>query len=397
VDDQEREPAERPRSGATTHLPSTAPGTAAGRTIFVALLVVVFVLLVFYWRVARGTSIVWTHFAYVPIALAGLWWGMKSVWLAALLGALVVGLGPFTEGSGELGADVLRACFFIVAALCVGTVSKRAAAARKAEEESRRKLDEAQRLALASERLASVGQLSAGFAHELNNPLGTILLYSHMLLEQAPEDDPKRDDIRMIASEAGRCKSIVRGLLDFARQSRLERTPTDVADLMGEVQAIMEPAATEKGASLTLDVEPGLPAMMVDAAQVKQMLVNLVQNGLDAVAQGGRVSLGARRGTRPETVEITVRDDGCGIRPEDRRRLFTPFFTTKEPGKGTGLGLAIAHGVVKMHSGDITVDSEPGKGTAFSIVLPVGEGPTGDAARDRPPGAGTPHADGEAG
>ena len=318
MDDQERERAEGPRSEATPHLPATTTGTAAGRTLFVALLVVVFVLLVFYWRVARGTSIVWTHFGYVPIALAGLWWGMKSVWLAVFLGALVVGLGPFTVGSGELGADLLRACFFIVTAFCVGTVSKRAAAARKAEEESRRKLDEAQRLALASERLASVGQLSAGFAHELNNPLGTILLYSHMLLDQVPEDDPKRDDIRMIAGEAGRCKSIVRGLLDFARQSRLDRTPTDVAELMGEVRAIMEPAATEKGASLTLDVEPGLPGMMIDAAHVKQMLVNLVQNGLDAVARGGRVGLGARRGSRPETVEITVRDDGCGIRPEDR-------------------------------------------------------------------------------
>jgi len=268
--------------------------------------------------------------------------------------------------------DLLRACFFVGAALCVGTASSRAAAARKAEEQSRRELEVAQRRLLASERLASMGQLSAGIAHELNNPLGTILIYAHMLLKELPEDDPRREDIRMIADEGTRCKNIVRGLLDFARQSRVSKAPTDVAVLADDVVAIMKPKAEEVGARLTTEVEDALPTMMIDADQVKQMLVNLVQNGLDAVAEGGEVAVSARRGDRPDTVEISIKDNGCGISEENRHKLFDPFFTTKEPGSGTGLGLAIAYGVVKMHSGDITVESEPGKGTVFSIVLPVG-------------------------
>lgn len=355
-----------------TRLSAALQKGRGSRTLMTAVLVALFVGLVSYWRVVRGTAIIWTHLAYVPIALAGLWWGLKSVWLAVLLGAFVVGLGLGTGGVQNLVPDLLRACFFVGAALCVGTASSRATAARKAEEESRRELELTQRRLLASERLASMGQLSAGIAHELNNPLGTILIYAHMILKELPEDDPRREDIQMIASEATRCKNIVRGLLDFARQSRVSKAPADVAALADDVVAIMKPKAEEVGARLTADVEDALPTMTIDADQTKQMLVNLVQNGLDAVAEGGEVAVSARRGARPDTVEISIRDNGCGISEENRRKLFTPFFTTKEPGKGTGLGLAIAYGVAKMHSGDITVESEPGKGTVFSIVLPVG-------------------------
>ena len=355
-----------------TRLSAALQRGRGSRTLVTALLVALFVGLVSYWRIVRGTAIIWTHIAYVPIALAGLWWGLKSVWLAVLLGALVVGLGLGTGGVQNLVPDLLRACFFVGAALCVGTASSRAAAARKAEEQSRSELEVTQRRLVASERLASMGQLSAGIAHELNNPLGTILIYAHMILKELPEDDPRREDIRMIASEATRCKNIVRGLLDFARQSRVSKAPTDVAVLADDVVAIMKPKAEEVGARLTAEVEDALPTMMIDADQIKQMLVNLVQNGLDAVAEGGDVAVSARRGDRPDTVEISIKDNGCGISEENRRKLFAPFFTTKEPGKGTGLGLAIAYGVVKMHSGDIAVESEPGKGTVFSVVLPVG-------------------------
>jgi len=224
-----------------------------------------------------------------------------------------------------------------------------------------------------TERLASMGQLSAGVAHELNNPLGTVLLYSHLLLRQLEADDPTRSDIQMIVGEATRCKNIVRGLLDFARQSRVAKAPTHLASLIGEVVGVMTPKGEERGVRVVSEVPDDLPTMMIDETQVKQMLINLVQNGIDATEAGGDVRIVARPSHVGEAVDIQVCDTGCGIPQEHLSKLFTPFFTTKEMGKGTGLGLAISYGVAKMHSGDISVDSSPGKGATFTVTLPVGK------------------------
>jgi len=137
----------------------------------------------------------------------------------------------------------------------------------------------------------------------------------------------------------------------------------------------MSPKAEQAHAQLTAEVDPGLPVMMLDGDQIKQLLVNLVQNGLDAVAQDGQIAIGVKLREGGQAVEIRVSDNGCGIPEEHRAKLFTPFFTTKEASKGTGLGLAIAYGVVKMHSGDISVASEEGKGTVFTVSLPLEPAP----------------------
>ena len=237
---------------------------------------------------------------------------------------------------------------------------------------SHEQLASAQQRLVQAERLASMGQLSAGVAHEINNPLGTILLYSHMLVKQLRETDPQREDVQMIMSEATRCKDIVRGLLDFARQSHMSKEPTDLGGIIGNVTGIMASRGDAKGVRLCSDVAPDLPTMMIDAAQIKQMLVNLVSNGIDAVDQSGEVRVSAHRCNGGDAVEIQVADNGCGIAPENLPKLFTPFFSTKEMGKGTGLGLAIAYGIVKMHSGDISAESEVNRGTTFTICLPVG-------------------------
>ena len=224
-----------------------------------------------------------------------------------------------------------------------------------------------------TERLASMGQLSAGVAHELNNPLGTVLLFSHMLLKKAKEGGAQREDLQMIANEATRCKKIVRGLLDFARQSRISKAPTDLAAIIEEVVGLMAPKAQEKAAHLTADTQDNLPTMMLDGHQVKQMLVNLIGNAIEAIDKPeGKVVVRAHLREGDDNVGIEVRDNGAGIPREHLIKLFTPFFTTKEIGQGTGLGLAIAYGIVKMHSGDIRADSEEGKGTVFTIRLPVG-------------------------
>jgi signal transduction histidine kinase len=329
--------------------------------------------LVVYCRLALRTAVVSTHILYVPIALSGVWFGRGGIVVAAVTGALVLMLGRVT-GTGEpLLADALRAVGFLALGACVGIVSERASRAQRAERESRDELELAQRRLVASERMAAMGQLSAGIAHELNNPLGTIVLYSHILLKDLPDDDPRRPDLEVIAAEANRCGTIVHGLLDFARQSHASRMRTDLGKVIHEVIRVMEARAGACGVRLACDVEHGLPEVLVDPGQIKQLLVNLVQNGVDAIDGSGTVGVRARQKAQGRAVEILVQDDGAGIDPEDIDRVFTPFFTTKRAGRGTGLGLALAYGVAKMHSGDISVQSEPGHGTTFSLELPVGD------------------------
>ncbi|HOI09544.1 MAG TPA: [Fe-Fe] hydrogenase large subunit C-terminal domain-containing protein [Myxococcota bacterium] len=244
---------------------------------------------------------------------------------------------------------------------------------------SHQELESAQKALLKTERLASMGQLSAGVAHELNNPLGTILLYSHMVMRELA-DARQREDLQLIVNEAMRCKDIVRGLLDFARKSRVTKAPARLDDVLHEVEGITRVRADEAGVTVSAFVDGPLPLMMIDRSQIRQALVNMVVNAIDATPAGGRIEM---RGARLNgDVRIEVRDTGCGIPADHLPKLFTPFFSTKESGKGTGLGLAITYGVVKMHSGDITVDSEVGRGTTFTIRLPVEPPDAGDEGGD---------------
>ncbi|MDD5307966.1 MAG: [Fe-Fe] hydrogenase large subunit C-terminal domain-containing protein [Deltaproteobacteria bacterium] len=238
-------------------------------------------------------------------------------------------------------------------------------------QQSHSQLESTQQRLLKTERLASMGQLSAGVAHELNNPLGTILLYSHMLMKELDEQDRRRSDIKLIVAEAVRCKDIVRGLLDFARQSRVSKAPVDVRELLREVVALSRAKGDESNVIVSASIADDLPIMMLDRMQIRQALVNLIVNGIDSIDGGGELTVKATlNGNRTDLI-IKVEDTGCGIPKENLAKLFTPFFTTKESGHGTGLGLAITYGIVKMHSGDITVDSELGRGSTFTLRLPV--------------------------
>ena len=238
-----------------------------------------------------------------------------------------------------------------------------------------------------TERLASMGQISAGVAHEINNPLSTILLYSHLLLKAHREGDPESEDIQMIVNEAIRCRSIMRGLLDFARQSRVVKTATDLGLLVQDLVDSMNMKLGDGPVRVKGVIEEGMPKVLLDAEQVRQMLVNLVQNGIDAVeansAAGGagdrsagyvgEVTVSAGLSESRDLAVLRVKDSGCGMPPDVLKDIFTPFYTTKQLGKGTGMGLSIVYGVVKMHAGDISVDSEVGKGTSFLVRIPIGE------------------------
>jgi two-component system NtrC family sensor kinase len=222
------------------------------------------------------------------------------------------------------------------------------------------------------ERLASVGQLAAGVAHEINNPLGTILLLADVMYKEAAEDDVRRSDLRMIVEQARRCKGIVFDLLSFARQNRVMTQETDLNRLVESVVAEEGLKERYTGIQIARKLEPRLPIIQADPDQLRQLLVNLISNAADAMTpRGGTLTIRTRLPVDRRRVELAVSDTGCGLSAEAKSRLFTPFFTTKPPGKGTGLGLSIIYGIVKMHRGDIRVDSVEGQGATFTVILPV--------------------------
>lgn len=237
-------------------------------------------------------------------------------------------------------------------------------------EASNRQLAEAQDALMQSEKLASMGQLAAGIAHEVNNPLGVVLMYSHLLLDACPGDSPLRSDLTMITEQADRCKKIVAGLLHFARQNKVVRYPADVRDLVDRaLRAIRVPGNIE----VRVQHELADPVAEVDRDQVVQVLTNLVTNAVAAMETGGTLTV--QTSDAAEQVVLRVTDTGVGIPEENIKKIFDPFFTTKPMGKGTGLGLAVTYGIVKMHSGDIRVQSQPDPaagptGTTFTVVLP---------------------------
>jgi signal transduction histidine kinase/Fe-S-cluster-containing hydrogenase component 2 len=221
-----------------------------------------------------------------------------------------------------------------------------------------------------SEKLASMGQLAAGIAHEVNNPLGVVIMYAHFLAEQLAGKPEYHDDVAMVVEQADRCKKIVAGLLDFARQTKVEHRRIDVHDL---VKRGLRGLAHPLGIEVIVEHAVTDPFLEVDPDQITQVLVNLISNAFAAMPNGGR--LGIRTEDTEDLVRIVVSDSGIGIPPEHFSKLFEPFFTTKKVGKGTGLGLAVTYGIVKMHRGDIKVASnaDPAAGptgTTFTVILP---------------------------
>ncbi|MEW6751002.1 MAG: [Fe-Fe] hydrogenase large subunit C-terminal domain-containing protein [Candidatus Latescibacterota bacterium] len=242
---------------------------------------------------------------------------------------------------------------------------------------SHRELASAQEALLQSEKLASMGQLAAGIAHEINNPLGVVLMYAHLLLEETPEGEGLHEDLKLITEEADRCKKIVAGLLDFARQNQVVRAPVDVCEMVDKTLRALPPPA---GVEVQVLHRVADPVAELDRDQFVQVLTNLVTNAYTAMPQGGRLTVAVDG--EPETVAFRVADTGIGIPRENLERIFHPFFTTKQLGKGTGLGLAVTYGIVKMHRGSITCQSsaDPAQGptgTTFAVILPR----TGEAAQ----------------
>jgi two-component system NtrC family sensor kinase len=231
-------------------------------------------------------------------------------------------------------------------------------------------LNDTQQQLVQKEKLASVGQLAAGVAHEINNPLGTILLYADILHKETPEDEvQQREDLEMILREATRCKTIVNDLLNFSRQNEIMAQETDLNQLLTELVSQSSLKELFDGIQLETELDPELPTIQADPLQLTQVFQNLMNNAAEAMPEGGRLLLRTRQGPGTDHVTTQVQDTGVGISEDNMKKIFTPFFTTKPIGKGTGLGLAIIYGIVKMHRGQISVQSTVGQGTTFTILL----------------------------
>jgi two-component system, NtrC family, sensor kinase len=250
-----------------------------------------------------------------------------------------------------------------------------------------RQLSEAQRQLHQSDKLASVGRLAAGVAHEINNPLTGVLTYGSFLLKRTADHPEIKEDLEVIVRETKRCREIVKGLLDFARQSTPEKRPRDVNEIVSRAIKILHNQFALHHVEYAQNLAQDLPPASADANQIQQVLVNLFMNADDAMGEtGGRITVTTSLAT-PETcrannlppsqrfVQIDVSDTGCGITPQNLSKIFEPFFTTKGQ-KGNGLGLAMVWGIIEKHDGRIRAASEVGKGTTFTILLPVDEGKT---------------------
>jgi two-component system NtrC family sensor kinase len=231
---------------------------------------------------------------------------------------------------------------------------------------------------LRSEKQASIGKLAGGVAHEINNPLTGIFTFTDMLLRRKDLQEDVRGDLETIAQETERVRKIVKGLLDFSRQTELDREPSDVNRLIRHTMSLVENQALIKGVSLNFEPGEGLPMITLDRNQMQSVLLNIIINALDATDAGGSISVTSGIGVSTSHpgrngIEILFTDTGCGISPENLNKLFDPFFTTKDVGHGTGLGLSVSYGIVERHGGTIWVQSKVGKGSTFKVWLPIEE------------------------
>jgi two-component system NtrC family sensor kinase len=222
-----------------------------------------------------------------------------------------------------------------------------------------------------SERLASLGMLAAGVAHEVNNPLGGILALTALTAEDMPKDHPNRENLEEVIRQTERCRDIVRRLLEFSRQSKGNTEPVDLNKVLQDTLSLVEKQAVFFNVDVVWDLDPQLPRVTADRSQFQQVFINILMNAVQAMNERGTITIVTRHNAASGCVEAAVSDTGQGIPPEQIDRIFDPFFTTKESGHGTGLGLSIAYGIVTTHRGTISVQSELGKGSTFTIRMPV--------------------------
>jgi two-component system NtrC family sensor kinase len=226
------------------------------------------------------------------------------------------------------------------------------------------------------EKMSSLGQMAAGVAHEINNPLTGVLTYIQLILKNlrlgkpiATEELEKK--LATMEKETERCTRIIKSLLDFARQTTPSLRLTEITFVIENALVITGHKAELANVTIIKNLQPNLPKINIDADQIQQVFINIILNAIDAMPQGGKLTITTQYQPASNEIGVRFQDTGEGIAPDNLKKLFTPFFTTKEKGKGIGLGLAVCYGIIQRHNGHIEVTSELNKGTIFTVWLKV--------------------------
>ena len=243
----------------------------------------------------------------------------------------------------------------------------------KKVEEKTEAIHRAQQQLIHSEKLASLGRMAAGVAHEINSPLTGIVTFGHLLLKKFPEGTEDREDIEVIIDQANRCSNIIKGLLGFARATTADKAPTNINDVLNSTLNIVKNKADFFNIKLSTSLDPSLAMVKADAPQLQQVFLNMIVNAADACEGKGSITITTSNvnDSGQDYAQVEFKDTGHGIKDEALEKIFEPFFTTKPVGKGTGLGLAVSHGIIQDHGGKITISTKIGEGTSFFIWLPA--------------------------
>jgi signal transduction histidine kinase len=224
-------------------------------------------------------------------------------------------------------------------------------------------------LATQVDKMSSLGRMAAGVAHEINNPLAGILLYSSNMRKKVPSESQLAQGLQIIINETQRCKSIIQGLLDFARDSEPDKVSADINEIMKSALGIAENEFKLKHVHVKMQLADRMVKTLLDKNKILQVFLNILLNALHAVQENGGLTVKSRVASNPMHIVVEIEDNGCGIPDDDLPKIFDPFFSTKS--NGTGLGLAVSYGIVKKHEGNIEVFSKVGKGTRFVVKIPV--------------------------
>jgi len=221
-----------------------------------------------------------------------------------------------------------------------------------------------------AEKLASIGQLAAGVAHEINNPLGVIQCYANLIAKSQQGDNQLQSDVGVIQKHTDQCKNVVKALLNFARAAEPRRSAIQITDCIEDVLSVLQLQIDKDEIAIQRQYDPDLPRIGIDPHQMRQVFMNLLINAHQAIRKQGTIFIATGR-QADDRITATIRDTGTGIPEDNLEKIFDPFFTTKTSDQGTGLGLSVSYGIVKQHGGDILVQSTTGRGTAFTVVLPL--------------------------
>ena len=311
-----------------------------------------------------------TAITFLSITLAGMFFSMLLSYLISL--RISVPIKNLASASREVARGNLNAKVDVASKDELGELSDTFNTMALALKERDERLKEfARNKIMESERLALIGQLSANVAHELNNPLQGIVTYSHLLLEEVSDEDPSKDFLQKIVVQANRCRDIIRGLLDFSRQRKPDKTLCDVNSVLSDCVSLLENQALFHNIQIINVLDDNLPLAIIDPSQIERVFMNIIINAAQAMDGNGQLTLATRFEAVERFIVVEFTNTGPEIAKENMEKIFDPFFTTKETGHGVGLGLAISFGIIKEHNGTISVESGAGNNTTFTVRLPV--------------------------